>query len=283
MWYNGPAQYVKGFDSARNNVDIAGINVGYWGENSLSIPKVGQVYTAHIVGGVFNTWRVAFGVRLGVLLPQGTSFYFAPSQPLFICRRQALGAPSAVDVTTSPGASCPSAAPIRLQNTFYDLGLRDVPANSYFEIVFELVTSVPLTGAQLRGYILCTDGETYCDVPVYVYGHPSGQLEVLTDPPGMLYEGVRYTFSVVTRDSGSHALVAGTATVYNFEASIVVGPGIRISGIPVVLQFPTNMPQLVTFYYRYSTNPDGSTNIVVPSGVVNCPGYPQQNIPFKFA
>jgi hypothetical protein len=285
MWYEGPDKYVQGLDTQGRTVDIASLRVGYWGNQSLASPETGQVYPAHIVAGVFDTWRSNFGVHLGVLLPQGTSFHFPPGQPPFLCRKQAKATttnpnPPLVDVTNDPGSSCPMAPPGLMSNAFLDLGVRFLPANMFFEIVFELVTAVPITGEKLWGYMECTDGDTTCDHPVYVYpksaaGQPSARLTVITIPPWISTVGVPYSFAVFTQDSGSGAIVGGTATIFNFDQQ----------GRSAISQFPTNTPQVATFYYGYTPLPDGSVRTDAPTGVVNCPGYQQRDfpIPLKFS
>lgn len=282
MWYDGPPSYVAATTPYGTTAVTAGVNVGYWGDQSKSSPEVGQIYTAHIVAGVFNTWRVnSFFVQLGVLLPQGTSFYFAPGQPLFLCRKQPMVPnTTAVDVTLDPGSLCPSAPPGLLTNGYFDLSTRAVAANTYFEIVFELISLVELAGERLRGYLKCSDGEAACEHPVLVYskppgGPPSAQLSVVTIPTWIANVGVPYSFAIFSRDSGSFATVGGTATIFNFDQQ----------GNPFTVQFPTNTPQVATFYYGHSSLPDGSILTHVPHGVVNCPGYQQRDfpIPFKFS
>jgi hypothetical protein len=272
VWINGTPKYVFGLDSNLNKAPTVGINVGYWEDSQLNEPRVGKPYIAHIVVGVLDALRGHSNVILGVLLPQATSFRFASGEPPFLCRQQNFDVSVAVDVTGSPSSGCPSAAPSGLPNGFFDLGFRDLPSHTHFEVAFELDSSVRITGEKLWGYVLCSDGEAYCDVPVFIR-NPSGRLKVSTDPGWIDRTGVPLTFSVLSQDTGDDFPVPGIATITNFDSN----------GVRLVLQLATNTRQTVTFHYGHDLP---NVDVVVPGGVVNCPGYQQDsdmNIPFKFS
>jgi len=212
-WINGPSAAAGGFDRWNQFVPtMIAVEIGYFGDRVKRSPLVGEPYPARVVVSLGFPPRGAVLFGLSVRLPTGTR-----------SADGTLGTPSA--------------------DGFYDLGWRDSPQGSLFEMRFNLVTEKVSNGDLLDCRTDSEYGTTFCSVPIEVHrrpGAPSGRLGVRVEPEQLPLGPQPANFVVVMEDTGSYAPVAGLVHGWSFL------PDAARTRIPILLL--TNTPSTLIFY-----------------------------------
>src|SRR5688500_17581354 len=103
----------------------------------------------------------------------------------------------------------------------FDLNQRTLIQGDFFEVQFNLLSSAPISGSNLLGFVETDWGSLSCPVPISVYAtsgpqpQPSGKLSVRVAPE-YLPVGRVISFTVAATDEGSGTPVAGTAFIRNY-------------------------------------------------------------------
>ncbi len=240
-WINGPAVSAPGMD--RNGWFqplMIQTQVGYFGDHVTRMPLVGDTYTARILVNLNYPPRGGVIFSLAVQLPPATSFVAGQA---IRCFRRAPGSTTMVDVTTDPGANCPTFPLSPLPDGFFDFRQRDVAQGTLFEVRFNLITNAELDGQPLVCRTDSEYGSTLSRGPIRTFRRPgstSDRLAARVEPRVLPLGPTPANFTVVLEDTGSFAPVAGLVDGWSFL------PDTARSRIPIILA--TNMPARVIFY-----------------------------------